>query len=123
MSARVRRKLPMVGDPRAPSTPGEERPFRGARPITALLAFATLALIACVAHAAFSGRAHSQARLGPALDLAARASLDAPALAAPEDLRHPGWARAEMPLGGQPTLVDPRAAALVVRPPPMRVER
>lgn len=121
MSARVRRKLPMVGDPSAPSTLGEERPFRGAGPITALLGLATLALLACVAHAAFSGRARSAARLGAALDLAARASLDTPALAAPEDLRHPGWARAEMPLGGQPTLVDPRAAALVVRPPPMTV--
>ncbi len=121
MSAHVRRKLPMVDDPSVPSAPREIRPFRGARPITALLALATLALLACFAHAAFSGRARSAARLGAALDLAARASLDAPALAAPEDLRHPGWARAEMPLGGQPTLVDPRAAALVVRPPPMTV--
>lgn len=105
-----------------PPTP-TSTPFPGTGWLRAALLASGALLVSCCAHAALAAPAGPLDPLEGAAELSRAFALGSPALAGPEDLRHPGRARLEMPLGGQPALVDPRPAALLVRPVPVRVVR
>ncbi|MBI5548072.1 MAG: hypothetical protein HY901_29685 [Deltaproteobacteria bacterium] len=97
------------------------KPFAGTNLVVTAAALAAAALLVCALHATLARRGGPLDPLAGVEDMAEAHALTSPALAAPEDLRHPEWARPEMPVAGQPALIDPRPAALVVRPPPFSV--
>ena len=92
-------------------------PFSGTGWLRTAAFVSSALLLACGVHALLSGPGAPWDPLSGVAGLARTYALGSPALANPEDLRHPGRARPEMPLMGQPALVDPRPAALLIRPP------
>ncbi len=85
--------------------------------VTALIVTAAL-VTACFVHALLSANG---ARLEPAHQLAQRLARRDLAIVPHDDLRHPGWGRADQGRVGQPTLPDPRVSRTLVRPIPWKV--
>lgn len=101
---------------------GRAAPFSRSRAAAALASLVGAALLACAVHGVLAAPGGPWDPLADVAAVAQRYALGTPALAHDVDLRHPNWARPEMPCTGQPGLVDPRPASRVIRPAPFLVQ-